>query len=79
MRRGASPTDAGLEALRRVRDNTIEARLLDERGQPGFGLNFYIVNREGEFAGVSMYPARYAVCTENGGEVRETVPLLTRG
>ena len=77
MRRGASPTDAGLVALRRVRDNTIEARLLDEQGRPNFGLNFYVVNKEGEFAGVSMYPARYAVCTENGGEVRETVPLYT--
>ena len=78
MRRGKSPTDAGLEALRRVQSNTIEARLLDDQGRPSFGLNFYVVNKEGEFAGVSMYPARYAVCTENGGEIRDTVSLLTR-
>jgi N4-(beta-N-acetylglucosaminyl)-L-asparaginase len=78
MRRGRSPLDAGMEALRRVQANTIEARLLDEDGRPDFGLSFYILNREGEFAGVSMYPSRYAVCTENGGEVRETEALLTR-
>ena len=78
MRRGRSPTDAGLEALRRVQHNTIEARLLDEQGRPSFGLRFYIVNKEGEFAGVSLYPSRYAVCTENGGEIRETVALLER-
>ena len=76
MRRGAHPKDAGLTALRRVQRNTIEKRLLNARGLPNFGLNFYVLNAKGEFAGVSMYASTYAVCTENGAETRDTEPFL---
>ena len=41
-----------------------------------FGINFYIVNAGGEYAGVSMCEATYAVCTENGPQTLETEPLL---
>jgi hypothetical protein len=75
MRAGKSPKDAGMEALRRVRANTIEKRLIHE-GKPKFGLNFYILNKNGEFAGVSMYESSYAVCTENGPEIRKTESLI---
>jgi N4-(beta-N-acetylglucosaminyl)-L-asparaginase len=78
MRLGKSPKDAGMEALRRVQANTVERRLRNSRGLPRFGLNFYIVNVRGEFAGVSMYPAKFAVCTENGPETRDTEALLSR-
>ncbi len=77
MRRGAHPKDAGLAALRRVAKNTIEKRLLNSRNQPNFGLNFYILNAKGEFAGVSMYAARFAVCTEKGPETLDCEPLFT--
>jgi N4-(beta-N-acetylglucosaminyl)-L-asparaginase len=76
MRRGMSPKDAGLDALRRVKSNTIEKRLLNSTGNPNFGLSFYIVNAKGEYAGVSMYPGKYAVCTERGPETLDTEPLL---
>jgi N4-(beta-N-acetylglucosaminyl)-L-asparaginase len=76
MRRGVAPKDAGLEALRRVKVNTLEKRLLNARGNPNFGLTFYIVNARGEYAGVSMYAASYAVCTENGPQTLDTEPLL---
>jgi N4-(beta-N-acetylglucosaminyl)-L-asparaginase len=60
MRRGMSPTDAALETLRRVIATT-EARLLDEQGRPTFGLNFYAVNKKGEFGAASLREgARYA-------------------
>jgi N4-(beta-N-acetylglucosaminyl)-L-asparaginase len=75
MRRGASPKDAGMEALRRVAANTVEKRLLNDRGLPAFDLNFYILNRKGDYAGVSLYPGKYAVCTEKGPETRETEAL----
>ena len=75
LRQGKSPKDAGMEALRRVRANTIEKRLLHE-GKPKFGLNFYVLNKVGEVAGVSMYESDYAVCTENGPEIRKTEPLI---
>jgi N4-(beta-N-acetylglucosaminyl)-L-asparaginase len=76
MRRGMHPKDAGLEALKRVKANTVEKRLLNSSGNPNFGLNFYILNAKGEYAGVSMYDATYAVCTENGPETAKTEPLL---
>jgi N4-(beta-N-acetylglucosaminyl)-L-asparaginase len=77
MGRGMSPKDAGIEALRRVQANTIEKRLLNGRGNPNFGLNFYIVNARGDHAGVSMYEgATYAVCTENGAQTVPCEPLL---
>ena len=79
MREGAHPKDAGMEALRRVQSNTVESRLLNGRGLPAFGLSFYILDREGRHAGVSMYAgetSRYAVCTENGAELLSLEPLL---
>jgi len=76
MRRGMHPKDAGLEALKRVKANTVEKRLLNSAGNPNFGLSFYIVNARGEYAGVSMYEGTYAVCTENGPQTLKTEPLL---
>lgn len=76
MRRGMHPKDAGLDVLRRIKANTIEKRLLTANGNPNFHLNFYIVNAKGEYAGVSMYEAKYAVCTESGAQTVATEPLL---
>ena len=77
MRRGRHPKDAALEACCRVQQNTVQKHLLNARGLPNFGLNFYALNARGEFAGVSMYPgAHYAVCTENGAETLPCEPLL---
>ena len=75
MRRGAHPKDAGMAALKRVAKNTIEKRLLNAQGQPNFGLNFYVLNAKGEYAGVSMYESKYAVCTEKGPQTLYTEPL----
>jgi len=75
MRRGAHPKDAGIAALKRVAKNTIEKRLLNAQGQPNFGLNFYVLNAKGEYAGVSMYESKYAVCTEKGPQTLDTEPL----
>ena len=70
MRRGRSPKDAGMEALKRIQSNTVEKRLLNARGLPNFGINFYVLNARGEHAGVTLYGGnvKYAVCTENGAE-----------
>jgi N4-(beta-N-acetylglucosaminyl)-L-asparaginase len=76
MRRGAHPKDAGMTALKRVAKNTTEKRLLNSRNQPNFGLNFYIVNNRGEYAGVAMYAAKYAVCTEKGAQTLDVEPLF---
>ena len=75
MRRGMTPKDAGLDACRRIAENTVE-RLQTENGQPDFGINFYVLNKAGEHAGVSMYPgARYAFCNANGPQTAQCEPL----
>lgn len=79
MRRGMSPKDAGMEALKRITANTIESRLLNARGNPNFNIRFFALNKQGEYAGVAMYRAgetRFAVCTENGAQALELEPLL---
>src|SRR5216683_936203 len=61
MRRGMHPKDAGLDACKRIKANTVEKRLLNSKGNPNFGINFYMLNAKGEHAGVSMYEgAKYA-------------------
>jgi N4-(beta-N-acetylglucosaminyl)-L-asparaginase len=80
MRRGKHPKDAGFEALKRVQANTIDKRLLNARGLPNFNLNFYIVNKRGEYAGVAMYApsdrSQFAVCDDKGGRLERVTPLL---
>jgi N4-(beta-N-acetylglucosaminyl)-L-asparaginase len=77
MRRGMHPKDAGLDACKRIKANTIEKRLLNSKGNPNFGINFYALNAKGDYAGVSMYHgATYAVCTEKGPETLLCEPLL---
>jgi N4-(beta-N-acetylglucosaminyl)-L-asparaginase len=79
MRRGAHPKDAGMEALKRIKANTVEKRLLNARGNPNFGINFYILNAKGEYAGVTMYEgssAKYAVCTDKGPQTLPCDALL---
>jgi len=77
LRQGMSPLDAGMEGLRRIRKNTVEKRLLNDRGLPNFGINFYVVNKAGEHAGVALYGGTsYAVCDENGPRLERCEPLL---
>jgi len=79
MRRGAHPKDAGMEALRRIKANTIEKRLLNSKGTPNFYVNFYILNARGEYAGVTMYQgsnAKFAICNENGPQTLNCEGLL---
>jgi N4-(beta-N-acetylglucosaminyl)-L-asparaginase len=78
MRRGRHPKDAGLEACRRIQRNTIERRLLNDRGLPNFNVNFYILNARGDYAGVALYSTngRFAVCDAKGGRLEPIEPLL---
>lgn len=80
MRRGKHPKDAGMEACRRIQRNTIEKRLLTERGTPNFNVNFYILNTKGEYAGVAIYSpgkgGEFAVCDSKGARIERVEPLL---
>ena len=79
MRQGMAPKDAGMAALRRIRENTVEPRLLNSRGLPAFDVRFFILDARGEHAGVAMYGATesaFAVCDENGAREEPLEGLL---
>ena len=80
MRRGKSPKDAGMEACRRIQHNPIDKRLLNSRGLPNFSVNFYVVNKKGEYAGVGLYGTTpFAVCDAKGPRLERQEPLLPGG
>jgi N4-(beta-N-acetylglucosaminyl)-L-asparaginase len=92
LRRGMHPKDAGLDALERVRSNTVERRLRWANGDPNFSLTFYVLNARGEHAGVSMYGEdedyrgwggntdrgfmKYAVCDARGARTVQCEALI---
>jgi N4-(beta-N-acetylglucosaminyl)-L-asparaginase len=77
MRNSMAPKDAGIVAAKRVVSQTVEKRLLNGRGLPNFNLQFYILNKNGEYAGVSLYPSHYAVCTDDGPQKVAMEALFT--
>src|SRR3989440_640923 len=77
MRRGMKPTDACLETVKRVVQAS-EKRLLGADGKPKFSLNFYAVNKRGEFGSASLYPSRYAAHDGVEAKLRDTAYLYER-
>lgn len=76
MRGGMSPRDAGLEVLRRVVQHTVP-RLRNDRGEPDFGLNFYLLRKDGEYAGVTLRgDAKFAITDERGSRLEKATALL---
>ncbi len=64
MRQGKTPEQACLSACERIVHQTREARLLDENKRPKFGVNFYALNKKGEFGGAGIWSGgRFAVNT----------------
>ncbi len=79
MRAGMSPTDACLEALRRIVTFTVEPRLRNDRGLPGFNVNYYAVNKNGEYGGAAIWSgARFAVCVDGEARREESAYLYER-
>lgn len=82
MRQGMAPKDAGMAALKRLVENTIEKRLLNSRHRPNFNVLYYILNTKGEHAAVALYassgkqPVKYAICTEDGPQTLNTEALF---
>jgi N4-(beta-N-acetylglucosaminyl)-L-asparaginase len=68
MRSGMHPKDACVEVVQRVASKTIDPRLLRDDGTPAFSLNFYALNKDGEYGGANFRPSRFAV--NDGGESR---------
>jgi len=79
MRSGMHPEDACLEALRRVVTYTVEPRLRDELGRPNFGVNYYAVNKKGEYAGAAIFAgSRFAVSVDGDTRVEDSAYLFER-
>ncbi len=79
LRQGMHPKDAGMAALQRIKDNTIEDRLLNDRGLPAFDVRFFVLDKAGRYAGVAMYGSaenQYGLCTANGAERQQLEGLL---
>ena len=68
MRQGMHPKDACLEVMRRVAAKTVNPSLLREDGTPSFSLNFYALNKNGEYGGANFRPSRFVV--NDGGDSR---------
>ena len=79
LRQGMSPTDAALAALRRiVRFTEAQPRLQTEDGRPAFNVNYYVVNKAGEYGAGAIWPSRYAVAVGDVAEVRDSAYLFER-
>ncbi|HTK47741.1 MAG TPA: N(4)-(beta-N-acetylglucosaminyl)-L-asparaginase [Gemmatimonadaceae bacterium] len=78
MRMGMSPEAALMKVMERVIAMT-EKRLLDERGRPYFDLEYYAINKKGEFAGATSYGGgHFAVCDAQGPRRVEAAYLFKR-
>ncbi len=79
LRQGMSPTDAALAALRRiVRFTEAQPRLQTDDGRPAFQVNYYVVNKAGEYGAGAIWPSRYAVATGDVAEIRDSAYLFER-
>lgn len=59
MRQGHSPEEACLEVCQRIVDHAKHPSLKNEDGSPNFNLNFYALNKDGEYGCASIYGPRY--------------------
>lgn len=74
MRRGMHPKDACLETLRRVM-TMIPPRWKSADGRPNFQLQYYAVNKAGEYGAAAMTSSPFAVCDEKGARSEQCAVL----
>ncbi len=55
MRRGLSPKDAAMEAVKRIVATNKAPRNRDPKGRPNFDVKFYCVTKDGRYAGASLW------------------------
>jgi N4-(beta-N-acetylglucosaminyl)-L-asparaginase len=79
MRRGKHPKDACLEALERIVHYTTEKRLLNDDGKPNFNVNFYAVNKNGDYGAAAIWSGRnFAVCDASGNRHEDSAYVFER-
>lgn len=75
MRQGMHPKDAALATLKRVM-TIAPKRLLEANGRPKFGLQFYAVNKKGEYGAASLTTGRFAVADAKGARLEDCAALF---
>lgn len=79
LRRGLSPVDACLHALRRVVETTTEKRLLDKTGRPAFDVKYYAIAKNGAFGSASIWSGgKFAVWSDGRARLEECAFLYQR-
>ncbi len=80
MAQGYSPEEACLKALEKIAQKTkLQPHLLDSDGLPRFNLNFYALNKKGEYGAACMWSgAYYAVHDGTENRRRESAYLFKR-
>jgi N4-(beta-N-acetylglucosaminyl)-L-asparaginase len=88
IRQGKAPQDACLATLERVVRLAREQKR-DAKGRPKFNLNYYVVTKDGHYAGASIWsgfknpkgeirPAQFAVCDAGGPRLENSAYLYKR-
>lgn len=78
MRQGMSPEQALMKVMERVIAMT-EKRLLDDKGRPYFQLQYYAVNKKGEYAGACAYEGSpFAVADSKGARIEQCAYLFKK-
>jgi N4-(beta-N-acetylglucosaminyl)-L-asparaginase len=79
LRRGMSPTDACLEACRRIVRWTVERRLLRPDGRPSFNVEFYALDKQGRHGGAALWAGgRYAANVDGVASMPDCAYLFER-
>jgi len=81
MGRGLSPEQACLKACEDIAAKTkLVPRLCDAQGRPNFGLEFYALNKKGEFGAAGLFQGgRYAVHDGVENRLRDVAYVFKRG
>lgn len=78
MRQGMSPEQSLMKVMERVIAMT-EKRLLNDKGRPYFQLQYYAVNKKGEYAGACAYEGSdFAVADAKGARIEKCAFLFKK-
>jgi len=69
LRRGMAPQQAALAVLQWIVDHSKLPRLFKADGKPDFNVNFYVLNKRGEYAGAAIWSGSY-FCVDDGSGSR---------
>ncbi len=76
MENGLSPTEACLAVMKRIADRTRQKRLLNERGEPNFGVTLYALRKDGAYGSAVMRGRGQFAVTTSAGTRREACMAL---